>query len=102
MYSSFWSDLIKVLLGLGAFITSIVFMIRVKSKIVSGQISQEALTKKEKTIIWVLCLLNPLIAGAVFYYGWKKLLPKKAKQANTISFAAFGIVLVLVIILSLK
>ena len=36
-----------------------------------------------------MTLLNPIVAGAVLYYGWKKLLPVKAKQANHISMIAF-------------
>jgi len=68
---------------------SIIVMKRVKAKISPGQISQEPLTKDEKIKIWILALLNPIWAGLIFYFGWRKLLPIKAKKANIISFVAF-------------
>jgi hypothetical protein len=40
-------------------------------------------------------LIDPVVAGAFFYYGWKKMLPNKAKQANAISLWAFLILLIL-------
>jgi len=35
-----------------------------------------------------LCLLAPLISQTIFYYGWKKQLPKKAKKANNLGWLA--------------
>ncbi len=72
-------------------ILSIVLMLKTKKTIVDGQVSQDVLTKNEKICIWIFSLLDPVLAGAIFYYGWKKKLPKKAHQANQISMWAFFI-----------
>jgi len=95
------TDIIKIIIWSIALIGSIVLMKKVKSKVPPDQISQESLIKNEKLLIWSLCFFNPLIAGAIFYYGWRKRLPVKAKQANTISFAAFGLFLVLWFVLGM-
>lgn len=52
------------------------------------------------TRCWVamLCLANPIIAGAVFYYGWRKKLPKMAKQSNTISITVFSLISITLIL----
>ena len=54
----------------------------------------DKLQGKEKIIVWLANLINPILAGFLFYYLWKKSFPNKTKQANTISFAVFGIYLV--------
>lgn len=89
-------DTIQQIIVLVVLIITAVMMSRANKKVTIGQVSQEPLTKKEKIIIWILCILNPLIAGGIFYYGWKKKLPVKAKQANQISLWAFLIVLALI------
>jgi len=72
-------------------------MISVKSKVTEGQVNSDSLSKgKEKIITWIICIINPIWGGAILYYGWKKKLPTKAKQANKISMIAFLIELVLV------
>jgi len=45
----------------------------------------------EKAIVWVANIINPVIAGFLFYYMWRKSFPNKAKQANRISFIVFGV-----------
>jgi len=70
-----------------------------KSKIPEGQISSESLTGNEKLLIWIICIVNPILGGAILYYGWKKKLPTKAKQANHISLWAFLIVIIVGFIL---
>ena len=72
-------------------------MITEKKKVVGGQISQDPLSTKFKIIIGILSFFNPVIAGAVFYYGWKKKLPIKARQANQISLWMF-LVFILVVV----
>ena len=57
------------------------------------------LTKKEKVIIYILCLLNPIFVWTILYYGWKKKLPIKAKKANKISFISFWIEVLISIII---
>lgn len=49
------------------------------------------LVGKEKWIVLLTVLLSPMLAGAVYYYGWAKKLPIKAKQANKYSYIAFGV-----------
>lgn len=75
--------------------TTIYIMITEKKSVPAGQTSQEPLTKKLKVVIWVLCIFNPLIAGTILYYGWKKKLPVKAHKANQISLWAFFILIVI-------
>ena len=55
------------------------------------------LSKKEKIVIYVLCLLNPIIAWAIFYYWWRKKLPIKGKKANKISFITIWIWILVII-----
>lgn len=50
---------------------------------------KDKLEGKERIIVWVANLINPLIAGFLFYYSWRKKFPNKAKQANKISFVVF-------------
>lgn len=75
------------------FMFAIWYMLKVNKQAINkqtqvGQMS-DSLSDGEKVYIWITCFLNPLISGAVFYYGWKTLLPNKAKQANAISMWAF-------------
>jgi len=53
--------------------------------------SEDALRGNEKIIVWIANIINPLIAGFLFYYMWRKSSPNKAKQANTISYIVFGV-----------
>jgi hypothetical protein len=85
---------IESILWLVALVVGIWFMVSKKSKIPDQQQSLDPLSGKEKLLVFVLCLFNPLILGAVFYYGWKRKLPQQAKTANLLSFAAFAVFLV--------
>lgn len=76
-------------------IVTILVMVKEKNTLAEGVVSQDPPTAKLKFIIWILCFLNPIIAGAFFYYGWKRQLPIKAAKANQISLWAFFILLVL-------
>ena len=73
-----------------AFITAVYHMISVRSKAKKG-LATDIISGGEKVYIWIVSFINPVWAGAVFYYGWKKILPNKAKQANSISFWVFFI-----------
>jgi hypothetical protein len=75
------------------------FVVKIRSSILEGQVSQEPLTLREKVITWLLCFFNPIWGGAIMYYSWKKRLPLKAKQANRISFVVLGLQFLLVIFL---
>lgn len=82
-------DLIMFVGGLTSIVGSYGLMKKAKVKLQAGQISQDPLTKDEKTKISALAILNPLWAGIILYYGWRKSFPIKAKGANNISLAAF-------------
>ena len=83
---------------IGIFIFVIWLTLDRRSKVLKGQVNNNPLNRKEKLFIWTICFLNPIWGGAILYYGWRKILPEKAKQANTISFGAFGILIILEII----
>lgn len=53
--------------------------------------NKDILQGNEKIIVWIANIINPLIAGFLFYYMWRKSFPDKAKQANRVSFIVFGI-----------
>ena len=91
-------DVIKIIVFIVVLAITITLLKKTKNKVPTGQISQESLMGQEKLLIWILCFFNPVLAGAILYYGWKKVLPEKAKMANQISFAALGLVFVLLIL----
>lgn len=86
------------LVSLLVLISAIFHMISVRKKAKIGQVADE-LKGSEKTYIWIASFLNPVFSGAVFYYGWKSMLPNKAKKANAISLWAFFILAILLILL---
>lgn len=94
-------DIIKIIVSIVVLSSTIILLKKAKNKVPAGQISQESLTGKEKLLIWILCVFNPIIAGAILYYGWRKVLPEKARMANLISFAALGLTIILLILFSL-
>lgn len=75
-------------------IVAIIFVWRSRSNTVSMTVASDRLTGNEKIYVWLLCLLSPILAGAIFYYGWKKVAPQKAKSANRISIVALLILVV--------
>jgi len=77
------------------FIAVAFFEVLTKRKLAKGQISEEPLTSTQKVLTWIFCIFNPILAGAILYYGWKKVLPVKAKEANKISMWAFLLVIVI-------
>jgi hypothetical protein len=83
---------------LAVFIGTIILEIYAKKKLVPGQISEEPLTVTEKILVFVFCIFNPYLAGAILYYGWRNRLPNKAKTANRISWIALGLIIASVVI----
>ena len=77
----------NVIIMIGA-VVALIFVWRSRSQLVSGSVVPDSLTGNEKLYVWLLCLLSPVLAGAIFYYGWKKVAPQKAKSANRISIVA--------------
>ena len=59
------------------------------------------LTATEKLIVIITEIATPIIAGAIYYYSWKKQTPTKSRQANKYSWIIFGVLLLLVGIYSL-
>lgn len=53
--------------------------------------NKDILQGNEKIIVWIANIVNPLIAGFLFYYMWRKNFPSKAKQSNTISYIVVGV-----------
>ena len=92
-------DLMMLVGGLVSIIGSFTVMKKAKSKLESEQISQDFLTNDENKKVYILAILNPIWAGLIFYFGWKKKLPMKAKKANKISFIAFGLWLILSVLI---
>lgn len=76
----------ELIIFIVATIISVVYM----KSVLKGEVSPESsLEGNEKIFVPLLTFFSPLIAGAIFYYGWKKLLPTKAKIANRISWIMF-------------
>jgi hypothetical protein len=77
---------------------SFIFISKINRKKQEEQISQEPLSKDEKIKVWILLILNPVLAGAILYFGLRKRFPAKAKNANKISFIAYIPWLVIVVL----
>jgi Na+-transporting methylmalonyl-CoA/oxaloacetate decarboxylase gamma subunit len=87
----------QLLIFLAVLAYSIYFMKSVKK----NSSKDSGLTKAEKIKVIASEALNPLIAGAIYYYGWRKQLPQKANQANKYSFIIFGAYILFGVILVL-
>ncbi len=81
------------LIGLIIFLTStvaaILYMLHMRHKKIDPERDTAPLTIRQKPFVIVLVILSPIIAGAIFYYGWIKRFPKKANQANWWSIIVF-------------
>lgn len=58
------------------------------------------LTKSEKIQVLITELFSPIIAGAIYYYGWRKKLPTKANQANKYSIIMFFVLIIIMFIIA--
>lgn len=56
--------------------------------------NNDSLQGSEKLVVWIANIINPLLAGFLFYYMWRKSFPNKAKQANRVSFIVAGVEIV--------
>lgn len=83
----------NAIITIGA-IMAIIFVWRSRSNLVSITGASDPLMGNEKIYVWLLCLMSPILAGAIFYYGWKKVAPQKAKSANRISIVTLLILVV--------
>jgi hypothetical protein len=50
---------------------------------IPGKPKDELLVNKEKYIVPLLSVLNPVFAGLSFYYGWRNAFQKKPKLPTT-------------------
>ncbi len=91
---------IIAIMGLGSVTGSIILMIEAKKKIPPGQVSQQSLTGKEKIKIWILSFCNPIWAGIILYFGWRKKLPNKAKRVKIIFVISLCIWIILDLIVN--
>ena len=73
-------------------IISFYLMKKIRDTIVENQIDETGLKGKNFLFVFILCMFAPFVSSTIFYYGWKKMLPKKAKQANTIGWISIIIV----------
>jgi drug/metabolite transporter (DMT)-like permease len=69
-------------------IISFFVMRKEKAAVPEGQVDESPLSGNTFWYVFILCLLAPLIAQAIFYHGWKKRLPNKAKKANNLGWLA--------------
>lgn len=58
----------------------------------------ERLTNSEKIMVWILCIINPVICGGIFYFFWKKCCPVKAKKTSQIAMTVLLVYLFLGIV----
>ena len=70
-------------------VASFFVMKKEKEQFSEGQIDNTPLSGRLLLYVAVLNLFAPLIAQSIFYYGWKKQLPEKAKKANNIGWLLF-------------
>lgn len=85
--------------GLALIVIAIFFMLLTKNKY--KEISQDPLTIDEKIIIWIICFFNFFTCSVILYFGWKKLLPIKTKQLNSILLRIIIIYIILAPIASI-
>lgn len=60
--------------------------------------NKDILYGNEKIIVWIAIIINPIIAGCLFYYMWRRSFPNKAKQANRVSFFVAGVEILLIML----
>ncbi|MCX6737830.1 MAG: hypothetical protein NTY11_00145 [Candidatus Parcubacteria bacterium] len=88
MSNLLWNSIIIALCLISA-VGSFIFINKVNKRKQEEWASQEPLLKDEKIKVWILLILNPVLAGAILYFGLRKRFPIKAKNANKISFIAY-------------
>ncbi len=71
------------------FIAAIILMAQELGQLSTGEVSEKPLRGGKQLFVELIALVNPIAAGAIFYYGWRKRLPLMAKTANHFSFLGF-------------
>ena len=85
--------------ALATFIGSIVLLVKERDKLPKGQTSEDPFTGNQKLLVLLMSIFNPVLCGAILYYGLKSRFPIKAKTANRLSF--IGLLIATVIVFSL-
>lgn len=80
-----------------ALLAVVLYLIR---KVEKQNTVDAGLTNQEKYVILATEFLSPVVAGAFFYYCWRRKFPIKANWANRFSWIVVGLKIVLVVILS--
>lgn len=68
-------------------VCSSILMYKVRTSVKDGEQDVSPLTGLLLLEVAVCTFFVPFIAQALFYYGWKKKLPNKAKRANDIAWS---------------
>lgn len=79
---------------------ALAYVLYLIKKVENGIKGNTELTQNEKTQVIITEILNPVVAGAFYYYCWRNKFPKKASQANIYSWAIVGVESVLALVLN--
>jgi hypothetical protein len=73
----------------GSPVLALIWVIIENRKLAKGQSTEEPFSVITKIIVGLLCLVDPIVTGPIFYYGLRKKFPKKARYANWTSIILF-------------
>lgn len=79
---------------------ALIYVLYLIKKVENSTAGKTELTQNEKIQVIITEMLNPLVAGAFYYYCWKNRFPKKASQANIYSWAIVGAEFVIALVLN--
>lgn len=79
---------------------ALIYVLYLIKKVENSTAGNTELTQNEKIQVIITEILNPLVAGAFYYYCWKNRFPKKASQANIYSWVIVGTELVIALVLN--
>lgn len=90
MLSALLSLFVGVLpfLNLLSIVFSSILMYKMRSSIKEGEVDDSPLAGSLLLQVILCIVFAPVLAQILFYYGWKKRLPNKAKRANDIGWIA--------------
>ncbi len=91
-------SIVGLLLEIALVVAAFRAMASVRSTVSKGQVSQQKLVGNTKVEVVVLVLASPILAQAIFYYGWKKQLPAMARSANLFGWLSIVLWIVLLFV----
>jgi hypothetical protein len=77
------------------FLVATLYAVYFYDKVRKSPSTNDGLTQNEKISVILSEIFSPVLAGAIYYYGWRKKFPKKASQANKYSWIIFGLLILL-------